>query len=80
MNPPPNVSSPPTERDQFNAELEQFGMKPLWVIYREVMTREPRAREVPYLWAWDEVRPRLLRQAHRAPHKQNAKSDSAKVL
>jgi len=61
MNPQTNVSSPPNERDRFNAELEQLGMKPLWVIYRDVMTREPRAREIPYLWAWKEVRPLLLR-------------------
>jgi gentisate 1,2-dioxygenase len=61
MNPPTNVSAPANEREHFNAELEQLGMKPLWVIYREVMTREPRAREVPYLWAWEAVRPLLLR-------------------
>jgi gentisate 1,2-dioxygenase len=61
MNPPTNVSAPSTGRDQFNAELEQLAMKPLWVIYRDVMTREPRAREIPYLWSWEAVRPLLLR-------------------
>jgi gentisate 1,2-dioxygenase len=64
MNPPTNVSSPPAslkEREHFNAELEHLAMKPLWVIYRDVMTREPRTREVPYLWAWETVRPLLLR-------------------
>ena len=61
MNPQTNVSSPPGERERFHAELEQLGMKPLWVIYRDVMTREPRGREVPYLWSWQSVRPLLLR-------------------
>lgn len=50
-----------TEREQFSAELERFEMKPLWLIYREVLTREPRAREIPYLWSWSLVRPFLLR-------------------
>ena len=67
MNPPSNVSTPSPSvasgdaRERFSAELEQLGMKPLWVIYRDVMTREPRAREVPYLWSWEAVRPLLLR-------------------
>lgn len=50
-----------SEREQFNRELEQWNMAPLWLIYRQVLTREPRAREVPYLWRWDIVKPRLLR-------------------
>lgn len=49
------------EREQFSAELEQWNMGPLWLIYRSVLTREPRPREVPYLWRWSVVRPRLLR-------------------
>lgn len=49
------------EREQFSAELERFEMKPLWLIYRDVLTREPRAREIPYLWSWSLVRPLLLR-------------------
>lgn len=67
MNPKSNVSSPSgavaaaSEREQFSVELERFGMKPLWIIYRDVMTREPRVREVPYLWSWETVRPLLLR-------------------
>src|SRR5688572_9446191 len=67
MNPPANVSPPAgaapssIERERFSAELEQLAMKPLWIIYRDVMTREPRIREVPYLWAWKQVRPLLLR-------------------
>ena len=50
-----------SEREQFSAELERFEMKPLWLIYREVLTREPRAREIPFLWSWNVVRPLLLR-------------------
>jgi gentisate 1,2-dioxygenase len=49
------------EREEFRAELEQHGMAPLWLIYRSVLSREPRVREVPYLWKWTDVRPRLLR-------------------
>ena len=51
----------PADREQFSAEVEQRQMKPLWTVYREVLTREPRAREVPYLWSWNLVRPLLLR-------------------
>ena len=49
------------EREEFSAELEPWHLAPLWRIYREVLTREPRPREVPYLWQWSVVRPRLLR-------------------
>ncbi|HEY7679186.1 MAG TPA: cupin domain-containing protein [Terriglobia bacterium] len=49
------------EREQFRAELEQWHMGPLWLIYRSVLSREPQQREVPYLWRWSVVRPRLLR-------------------
>jgi gentisate 1,2-dioxygenase len=49
------------EREQFSAELEKFHMAPLWTVYREVLTPEPRLREIPYLWPWSVVRPRLLR-------------------
>jgi len=53
--------STPEEREVFRRELEQWGMAPLWLIYRSVLSREPRPREVPYLWRWSIVRPRLLR-------------------
>ncbi len=49
------------ERERFNAELEKLEMKPLWLIYRDVLSREPKQREVPYLWAWEKVRPHLVR-------------------
>ena len=55
------LASTPDERERFRAELEQWGMAPLWLIYRSVLSREPRQREVPYLWRWKDVRPRLLR-------------------
>ena len=63
MSAQPNAaaSTSATEREQFTADLEQFQMAPLWSVYREVLTREPRSREVPYLWPWSAVRPRLLR-------------------
>ncbi len=50
-----------TERDAFRREIEQWQMGPLWEIYRAVLTREPRLREIPYMWRWEVVRPRLLR-------------------
>ena len=53
--------STPEEREQFRVELEQWNMGPLWLIYRSVLSREPQKREVPYLWRWSTVRPRLLR-------------------
>jgi gentisate 1,2-dioxygenase len=53
--------STPEEREQFRAELERWNMGPLWLIYRTVLSREPSVHEVPYLWEWSVVRPRLLR-------------------
>ena len=55
------LMSTAAEREQFRAELEQWNMGPLWLIYRSVLSREPHVREVPYLWKWSLVRPRLLR-------------------
>src|SRR3990170_8157934 len=55
------LNSTPEEREEFRTELEQWNMGPLWLIYRSVLTREPRQNEVPYLWRWSVVRPRLLR-------------------
>ncbi len=48
-------------REQYYAELEKLQMGALWTVYRTVLTREPRRREVPYLWSWKMVRPQLLR-------------------
>ena len=55
------TGSSPGGREQFYAELEKLQMGPLWEIYQRVLTREPRRREVPYLWPWSKVRPSLLR-------------------
>ena len=55
------LTSTPEEREQFRAEMEQWNLGPLWLIYRSVLSREPRQNEVPYLWQWSLVRPRLLR-------------------
>ena len=56
-----HLISTPEEREQFRVELERWNMGPLWLIYRSVLSREPKQREVPYLWSWSTVRPRLLR-------------------
>jgi gentisate 1,2-dioxygenase len=50
----------PIEHQEYYAQLESLQMGPLWAILRNTLTKEPRIREVPYLWAWDIVRPQLL--------------------
>ena len=55
------MSQSTPERDAFRREIEQWQMGPLWEIYRAVLTREPKLREIPYMWRWETVRPRLLR-------------------
>ena len=55
------MSQSTPERDAFRREIEQWQMGPLWEIYRSVLTREPKPREIPYMWRWETVRPRLLR-------------------
>jgi len=49
------------EREKFTGELKRLEMGPLWAVLRNVITPEPRQREVPYLWRWSQVRPLLLR-------------------
>src|SRR5437016_5817002 len=51
----------PDDRAKYAADVKSLHMGPLWDIYREVLTREPRRREVPYLWPWSLVRPHLVR-------------------
>ena len=86
------TGSSPGGREQFYAELEKLQMGPLWEIYQRVLTREPRRREVPYLWPWSKVRPsllragelvstaeaeRLLREAGVQPARERARTDAA---
>ena len=49
------------EREKHNRELKKLHISPLWEVYRNVLTREPVVREIPYLWPWSTVRPHLLR-------------------
>jgi gentisate 1,2-dioxygenase len=56
---PALLSTP--DQDAFRREIEQWHMAPLWDIYRAVLTREPKLREIPYMWRWQTVRPHLLR-------------------
>ena len=51
----------PGDREKYSAELKDLQMGALWAVYRNVLTPEPRQREVPYLWPWSVVRPHLLR-------------------
>jgi gentisate 1,2-dioxygenase len=49
------------EREQFYAGLKPLHLGALWNVYKSALTREPARREVPFLWAWETVRPQLLR-------------------
>ena len=49
------------QRSEFFKELEAENMGPLWVSFRNLLTKTPAAREIPYLWPWESVRPKLLR-------------------
>src|SRR4051794_33480230 len=49
------------ERAAFYDELPQFGMGALWNVLANALTVEPRTKSVPYIWRWQDVRPRVLR-------------------
>lgn len=49
------------EREAFYQELPELSMKPLWLIYKETMSFEPRVQSVPHIWRYRDVRPRVLR-------------------
>lgn len=49
------------EREAFYRELAPLNLAPLWNVLSAALTREPRTASVPYLWRWQDVRPRVLR-------------------
>lgn len=49
------------QREAFYGELPPFGMRPLWQVLSEALTPEPRVRSLPFIWRWQDVRPRILR-------------------
>ena len=49
------------QRNEFFQQLEAENMGPLWVLFRDTLTKTPATRETPYLWPWESVRPKLLR-------------------
>lgn len=49
------------QRDAFYRELPPLQMGALWNVLATALTPEPRTRSVPYLWRWQDVRPRIMR-------------------
>ncbi len=49
------------QREAFYSDLTPFGLRPLWQVLSEALSPEPRVRSVPYIWRWQDVRPRILR-------------------
>ena len=49
------------EREAFYADVAEFGMGPLWAVLSSALTPEPVVRSVPYIWRWQDVRPRMMR-------------------
>jgi gentisate 1,2-dioxygenase len=50
-----------TQRQTFYQELPRFGMQALWNVLSDALTSEPTVKSVPYIWRWEDVRPRVLR-------------------
>ena len=48
------------EREAFYSRLAPHSMTPLWEVLRDIVPPEPRAKAVPHLWAYEDVRPLLL--------------------
>lgn len=51
------------KREAFYREIAEFSMGALWNVLHDTMTNEPVVKAVPYLWRWQDVRPRVLRSA-----------------
>src|SRR6186997_60475 len=49
------------QRAAFYDQLPAFGMGALWNVLGNALTKEPRTKSVPYIWRWQDVRPRVLR-------------------
>ena len=49
-----------TERQDYYARIAPLHLAPLWEVFRELITPEPRTPCVPHLWPYRAVRPHLL--------------------
>lgn len=57
------ATDPQGERQAYYDELARFNLKPLWAVLGSIFTREPKTSVKPWVWRWQDVRPRLLRAA-----------------
>jgi gentisate 1,2-dioxygenase len=48
------------EREKFYERISGNSLAPLWEVLRGLLPSEPRPREVPFIWRYDEVRPLLM--------------------
>lgn len=58
---PPQSQELAAQREAFYGQLPPFGMRPLWQVLGDALTPEPRVRSLPFIWRWQDVRPRILR-------------------
>ncbi|WP_408007966.1 cupin domain-containing protein [Pseudalkalibacillus sp. A8] len=48
------------EVKEFNREIEQYNLGPLWNAIPELMHKEPQPQAVPYLWKWETIYKKLM--------------------
>jgi len=60
------------ETKGYYRELKRRYLVALWNVQKNLLTKEPRSRAVPYLWRWDDLRPLVTRSGELAPIKRGA--------
>lgn len=63
---------PVEEAHEYYRALERKHLVPLWNVQKNLLTKEPRSRAVPYLWRWDDLLPLIERSGELAAIKRGA--------
>jgi gentisate 1,2-dioxygenase len=53
-------TTPVVNMEDFYRETESANLPPLWLYLHKMITRQPIADALPFLWSWDEIYPRIL--------------------
>ena len=65
-------SAPPVDETDYYRALEGKHLVALWNVQKNLLTKEPRSRAVPYLWRWDDLLPLVKRSGELATIKRGA--------
>lgn len=55
-------------REEMYAELDKLEAYGFWTVQGEMEPREPKVKEVPHVWRWDDFEPHILNAGDIVPH------------